>query len=168
MPSFRRSRLRTVRRGERKVRLAILAGVGLVMLTGCVSRYSTRTAQRDALVDEIHRFKGTPYVYGGATPSGADCSGFTMTVFKRFDIDMPHGAYSQSKMGKRIRRGNLKMGDLVFFSTGRKKRVNHVGIYLWDGKMAHASSTHGVVVVTWEGNSYWEKRYVCSRRIVDF
>ncbi|MBN2378531.1 C40 family peptidase [candidate division WOR-3 bacterium] len=145
----------------------ILVG-GMAVLSGCVSRYSIRTPERDALVAEIHRFKGTPYRYGGSTPKGTDCSGFTMTVFKRFGVNLPHGAYSQSKMGKPIRRQELKMGDLVFFKTGRNKKINHVGIYLWDGKMAHASSSYGVVVVTWVGNSYWEKRFAGARRIVDF
>jgi len=149
-------------------RLTVVLAMVVMALAGCIPRHNTRTPQRDALVEEIHRFKGTPYVYGGATPAGADCSGFTMTVFKRFGVEMPHGAYSQSKMGKSVRRNELKIGDLVFFRTGRAKRINHVGIYLWDGKMAHASSTHGIVVVTWVGNSYWEKRYVNAKRIIDF
>lgn len=150
----------------RFVRYALVLILG--MLAGCVPRQTIRTPQRDTLVAEIHRFKGTPYAYGGSTPAGADCSGFTMTVFRSFGVNLPHGAYSQSKMGKPVSRTSLKMGDLVFFRTGKSKRINHVGIYLWDGKMAHASSTHGVVVVTWVGNPYYEKRYAGARRLIDF
>jgi len=148
--------------------LVLFLAFSTLMLSGCVSRYTTRTPQRDALVEEIHRFKGTPYLYGGSTPRGTDCSGFTMTVFKQFGVNLPHGATSQSKMGKPVSRSELKIGDLVFFKTGGGNQINHVGIYLWDGKMAHASSKRGVIVVTWIGDPYWEKRFVTARRIIDF
>jgi len=157
-------------RREEIVKCALLglwAVLGLA--AGCVAPPSSyRTPQRDALIEEIRRFKGTPYVYGGSSPAGADCSGFTMAVFARFGKTLPHSASKQFKMGRPVARADLKMGDLVFFKTGGSKRVNHVGIHLWDGKMVHASSTYGVIVVKWEGNTYYERRYAGARRIVDF
>jgi len=146
----------------------VLILMGCVTVAGCVPRATTRTPQRDALIEEIRRFKGTPYLYGGSTPKGTDCSGFTMTVFKGFGVKLPHSAEKQFKMGKPVSRRNLKMGDLIFFRRGRHGKVNHVGIYLWDGKMAHASSTYGVIVVRWVGNPYYEHRYAGARRIIDF
>ncbi len=140
----------------------------LLSLMGCMSSTVIRTPTRDALVEEIHRFKGTPYRYGGSTSSGTDCSGFTMTVFARFGVKLPHTASGQFKMGKSVSREALKIGDLVFFKTQGSKEVNHVGIYLWDGKMVHASSTDGVIVVPFTGNIYYEHRYAGARRIIDF
>lgn len=145
----------------------LLIVMGCVTGAGCVPR-TTRTPQRDALVEEIRSFKGTPYLYGGSTPKGTDCSGFTMTVLKRFGVKLPHSASKQFKMGRPVSRRNLKMGDLVFFRRGRHGSINHVGIYLWDGKMVHASSSRGVIVVRWEGNIYYEHRYAGARRIIDF
>jgi len=153
-----------------KIRLARIAlGITvLLLLASCVPRQSTKTPQRDRLVSEIHKFKGTPYVYGGSTPRGTDCSGFTMTVFADFDTRLPHSASKQAKMGRPVRRSDLKMGDLVFFKTGGSRTINHVGIYLWDGKMAHASSSKEVIVIRWVDNVYYERRYAGARRIVDF
>lgn len=71
-------------------------------------------------------------------------------------------------MGKSVDRSNLKIGDLLFFRTQGSKVVNHVGIYLWEGKMVHASSTDGVIVVPFTGNIYYERRYAGARRIIDF
>jgi len=158
---------RVLIRGVLGIGGVVLILMGCVTVAGCVPRATTRTPQRDALVKEIRRFKGTPYLYGGSTPKGTDCSGFTMTVFKGFGVKLPHSASKQFKMGKSVSRCTLKMGDLVFFRKGRHGKVNHVGIYLWDGKMAHASSTYGVIVVRWVGNPYYEHRYAGARRIVD-
>lgn len=149
--------------------LLLLSLLLVILSAGCSPPSQVRrTPQRDALIEEIRKFKGTPYVYAGSTPSGTDCSGFTMTVFRRFGVELPHGASSQFKRGRAVSRANLKMGDLVFFATGGGRAINHCGIHLWDGKMVHASSSHGVIVVRWEGSSYWESRFVGARRIVDF
>ncbi len=154
---------------SRGSRILLLAAGLILLLPGCVVRQAVyRTPERDALIEEIRRFKGAPYRYGGSTPKGTDCSGFTMTVFRRFGVNLPHGAKSQYQMGKPVAFTSLKMGDLVFFRTGKSRNVNHVGIYLWDGKMVHASSSYGVIVEPFVSSSYWEPRYVGARRIVDF
>lgn len=162
---------------NRIIRIALgIGGILLIVMgcvtgvtgAGCVPRTTIRTPQRDKLVEEIHKFKGTPYVYGGSTPRGTDCSGFTMTVFSKFGVKLPHSASKQFRMGRPVSRRNLKMGDLVFFKRSKHGSVNHVGIYLWDGKMAHASSSKGVIVIRWVGNVYYEHRYAEARRIIDF
>lgn len=154
---------------SRGAKILVASGGLVVLLTGCVTRETvSRTPQRDALIEEIRRFKGAPYVYGGSTPQGTDCSGFTMAVFRRFGVNLPHGAKSQFQTGRPVSSSQLKMGDLVFFRTGKGRSVNHVGIYLWDGKMVHASSSYGVIVEPFVPSSYWEPRYVGARRIIDF
>jgi uncharacterized protein YgiM (DUF1202 family) len=94
---------------------------------------------RVELCQYAKQFIGNPYVWGGTSlTKGADCSGFTLSVFKKYGISLPHYSVSQSKMGKKVSLSEAKAGDLVFYSNG--SRVNHVAIYLGNGQVVHASS----------------------------
>ena len=87
---------------------------------------------RVELCQYAKQFIGNPYVWGGTSlTKGADCSGFTLSVFKKYGISLPHYSVSQSKMGKKVSLSEAKAGDLVFYSNG--SRVNHVAIYLGNG-----------------------------------
>lgn len=97
------------------------------------------------LMAEAYSWLGTPYKYGGTSKKGADCSGFVMTIFKNsLDIDLPRVSGDQGDFCRTIKKGDLFPGDLVFFAS--KGRINHVGLYVGDNKMLHASSSQGVVV----------------------
>ncbi|MBD2871633.1 C40 family peptidase [Paenibacillus sp. IB182493] len=111
---------------------------------------------------------GSPYKSGGTTARGFDCSGFTTYVFDKMGIDLPRTSASQAKAGTKVAKADLIPGDLVFFDTagGNNGSVSHVGIYIGDGKFAHASSSRGVVTDKLN-SSYYEKRYVTSRRVLD-
>lgn len=94
---------------------------------------------RVELCQYAKQFIGNPYVWGGTSlTKGADCSGFTLSVYKKYGITLPHYSVSQSQMGKKVSLSEAKAGDLVFYSNG--SRVNHVGIYLGNGQVVHASS----------------------------
>ncbi len=94
---------------------------------------------RVELCQYAKQFVGNPYVWGGTSlTKGADCSGFTLSVFKKYGISLPHYSVSQSQMGRKVSLSEAKAGDLVFYSNG--SRVNHVGIYLGNGQVVHASS----------------------------
>ena len=94
---------------------------------------------RVELCQYAKQFVGNPYVWGGVSlTKGADCSGFTVSVFKKYGMSLPHYSVSQSQMGKKVSLSEAKAGDLVFYSNG--SRVNHVGIYLGNGQVIHASS----------------------------
>ncbi|HZT12810.1 MAG TPA: C40 family peptidase [Candidatus Baltobacteraceae bacterium] len=113
---------------------------------------------RDAL-----RFLGTPYVFGGTSSSGFDCSGFVQHVFAMLGVAVPRTADAQYYAGRRTK-GGMRAGDLVFFQT-YEPGPSHVGIYLGNGKFVHASSSHGVMVSSLS-DSYWAERYLGAKRVL--
>jgi hypothetical protein len=112
---------------------------------------------------------GLKYVWGATGPNKFDCSGFTQKVYKTAGIKIPRNSRAQAKVGQYIKYENLQKGDMVFFDTNRKKtgRVNHVGIYLEDGKFIHASSGSKKIVITnFEKRKYYKSRFLWGRRII--
>lgn len=102
-----------------------------------------RAVWADALIDEAYQYLGTPYVYGGTTPSGFDCSGFTGYVFRNaLGMELPRSAAAQSGLGEDISWDEAQRGDLIFW--GGRGGVYHTGIYLGDGEYIHASASKGV------------------------
>ncbi|HFU76919.1 MAG TPA: peptidoglycan endopeptidase [Epsilonproteobacteria bacterium] len=109
---------------------------------------------------------GRKYVWGAVGKRGTfDCSGFTSYVYKKNGINIPRTSINQSKFGKFISRRNLQKGDLVFFDTSkhRKGYVNHVGIYLGNGKFIHASSAKKKVTIS-NLSKFYAQRFVVARR----
>ena len=107
---------------------------------------------------------GVKYSYGGNTTRGFDCSGFVSYVFKQHDVKVSRTAASMHASGTSVSKTELETGDLVFFNTSGK-RVSHVGIYIGDGKFAHASTSKGVRVDKLNDPYYWGERYVGAKRI---
>ncbi|MBV8197756.1 MAG: C40 family peptidase [Candidatus Eremiobacteraeota bacterium] len=108
------------------------------------------------------RFLGVPYVFGGTSAYGFDCSGFVQHVFAMLGISLPRTADAQYDVGHRAV-GGPRPGDLVFFDT--YGGVSHVGIYLGHGEFVHASSSHGVMV-SHLAEEYWAARYVGAKRLI--
>jgi cell wall-associated NlpC family hydrolase len=104
------------------------------------------------------RYLGVPYVWGGATPTGFDCSGLVMYVYAQLGISLPHFAAAQYSEGTPVARTDLQPGDLVFFDG-----LNHVGIYIGNGQLVHAPQTGDVVKIS--SVSDWGDGYVGARRI---
>ncbi|MEE0919322.1 MAG: NlpC/P60 family protein [Lachnospiraceae bacterium] len=91
------------------------------------------------LVQYAKTFIGNPYVWGGTSlTNGADCSGFTLSIYKKYGVSLPHHAASQAKMGKAVTLAEAQPGDLVFYS--KNGSINHVAIYIGGGQVVHASS----------------------------
>lgn len=104
-----------------------------------ISRFDGEDELREEIVDYALKFVGNPYVYGGTSlTNGTDCSGFTMSVYKNFGITINRVSRDQVDSGTVIKRSELQKGDLVFYGSGG--RINHVAMYMGNGKVVHASN----------------------------
>lgn len=125
----------------------------------CADPQAGELAVRTAL-----RFRGVRYRYAGMSSRGMDCSGLVARVLMAHGIRAPHSSQALSRMGKAVGLRELKAGDLVFFRT-RGRRISHVGMYVGDGKFVHAASRVRRVVVEKLNGGYYERRFVCARRV---
>lgn len=149
----------------------LFVAVILLFITGCSSaRFASSYHQgefsesekdiRKALVLEALRYRGTPYVYGGTSPRGFDCSGFVQYLYKKFGISLPRTVKAMEEKGTWVKRDQLVAGDLVIFHNPR-----HVGIYASKGTFVHASSSRGVVRDRLD-MEYYRKRFVGGKNII--
>lgn len=110
-----------------------------------------------------YSFLGARYRFGGNSPTALDCSSFTQQVFRLQDINLPRTAREQFQVGDEVSQGDLRRGDLVFFRT-YARYASHVGIYLGNRKMIHASSSERRVVISSMDTPYYLSRYLGARR----
>lgn len=97
----------------------------------------------------IRSFVGCKYVSGGASPSGFDCSGFTMYCYKNYyNIKLPHGANMQTKYGTKVSLSSMQVGDIIYFDHDHNGKADHVGLYVGNGEMVHASGVKTGVKVS--------------------
>jgi cell wall-associated NlpC family hydrolase len=149
-------------------RLALLALVlcafliaGARQASAAVKSRTASTVLGDRAVKFARHLLGVPYRYGGSSPrSGFDCSGFVRFVYDHFGRALPHSSYAQFGVGRRVVRGALRPGDLVFFD-----RVGHVGIYIGGGRFIHAPHSGLTVKIDSLGESWYSARYDGARRL---
>ncbi len=156
----------------------ILLVLAAIALTGCVSS----TPRLPAPVESVNRslasqeletlfrteaelWAGTPHVWGGNSRKGIDCSAFTKTVYKDvLAIPLPRTTRDQVKVGAPVQPADLQVGDLVFYRIDPSTR--HVGIYVGNNEMMHASKSEGVTISSIDSD-YWQKRFWTVRRILE-
>ncbi len=131
---------------------------------------ATLKVKAGQILSTAKTYLGTPYRYGGTTRSGIDCSAFVQKSFGPHDIVLPRVSREQVKEGRYVSKSQLKEGDLVFFATQGGGRVSHVGIIVEpngsNSSFIHASSSKGVMVSKLS-DTYWSKRYLQARRVLD-
>ena len=163
------------------IRLLSLASI--IFLTACATQApvtepmaaprSTAALGFDPSADDV-LFRaiglvGTPYVWGGNTPSsGFDCSGLIKFVYNdAAGINLPRTTAQMLQMnGKHVPRSQLRSGDLVFFSTAGHGRVSHAGIYVGEGRFVHAPSSGGAVRLDSVDSKYWNNAYLQAKRVL--
>ena len=117
------------------------------------------------LLQKIDEWWGTPYVLGGNSKNGVDCSFFTLDVMRDiYKVNLKRTAAEQYEQSEKIEWNNLKEGDLIFFKTEGRRRISHVGIYLANNKFAHASTSQGVTIGDLT-DPYWQRRLYSLGRI---
>lgn len=131
------------------------------------SSISRRTKDITKVITSAYNKIGSPYVYGDIGKRGYDCSGFTYSIFfNDLGITLPRSSYVQVNAGTKISKSELVPGDILFFNT-TGNGISHVGLYIGDGNMIHASSGKMKVRIDNINSAYYSKRYVTARRIVN-
>lgn len=129
------------------------------------SAIATGSSSRvNSLLNKARSYMGVPYVWGGTTPSGFDCSGYVQYVYGQVGVNLPRTADVQFNEGKAVSFGGEAPGDMVFFET-YAPGASHVGIYLGNGEFIHASSS-GYVRVSSLEESYFKARYLGAKRVL--
>ncbi|NIM20171.1 MAG: NlpC/P60 family protein [Candidatus Latescibacteria bacterium] len=156
-----------------KILLTILAAL-LIGACSSAPKYRTipadtspRPSDRDMIVEIAKSYVGTPYRSGGTTRQGVDCSGLIVAVYRDFDILLPRASFRQARVGKRIERSDLEPGDLIFFKTKRGASITHVGIYIGRNQFIHTSTRKRRVTVDRLNDTYFRRRFITARRIVE-
>lgn len=137
--------------------------------TSTATSSSNVSSSVSELIAYAQKFLGKPYVWGSQGPNSFDCSGFTYYIFKnKVGITLPRNSTVQSTYGKYISKSNIKAGDLLFFDTNGSNNgvVSHVGLYIGNGQMIHASYSQGKIVTANFNSSYYQNAFVNARRVL--
>ncbi len=124
---------------------------------------------RTNIIQTARKYEGSKYKYGGSTPKGFDCSGFTSYVLIKNNVELERNSRAQAKQGKKIRTKAAQPGDLLFF--GSRGKVTHVAIITQNNsnglKVIHSTSSKGVIEQNITHSDYWQSRLLFARRILD-
>lgn len=146
----------------------------ILLFTGCLKRQDRNRIDNsieysqlnNKIIKEAYRHLGKPYRYGATGPNSFDCSGFVYAVHRNLSIKIPRTSREQSKiMGKKLSKYELLVGDLLFFDTASRGHINHVGIYLGDGKFIHASSGKAHSVTISNINGWYKDKFRWGKRV---
>lgn len=128
---------------------------------------------RDSLVFTAKKLLGTPYRYGGVTPKGFDCSGFTGYTFRQHHFSLPRQSIHQAVLGKQVSIESAQKGDLAFFGykKGKETKVTHVAMVISDPgeplTIIHSTSNHGIMINTVMDSGYWQPRLLYIANVLD-
>ncbi|MCG7342674.1 S-layer homology domain-containing protein [Sporosarcina sp. ACRSL] len=144
--------------------MQFLIAVFIIAAVPFTTSNTASAASSNEIAAYAQKFIGTPYKFGGTTPSGFDCSGYIRYVFNNFNINLPRTSADQFRVGKSVAKDELQPGDLVFFANTYKKGISHTGIYLGNDEFISAKS-RGVMKANIKTDPYWSPKYAGAKRI---
>jgi cell wall-associated NlpC family hydrolase len=149
-----------------------LSEVSLESLSSSIAGFVTPTdlhvtKDRDQVMYKVIEYLNTPYLWGGTSKHGIDCSGFIQAVmYQALGVSLPRTSYEQSNVGVDVAREDLKFGDLLFFDTRGRGRVSHVAMYVGDGYFVHSGSKTGVAVASLD-SEFYSRVFLKAKRVLD-
>lgn len=150
---------------KREIEVPVAAAVAKATDTNAILKLSKGEKEIKSSLDLAFKdWKGVPYVLGGTGYSGVDCSSFMQIVFADyFELELPRNTREQMKVGKSVKKNRIKLGDMVFFKTGRNSY--HVGVMINNEQFLHASTSSGVMISGIQ-ERYWANAYLTTRRVL--
>jgi len=133
-----------------------------------VTNATEAVVKADDIAATGKQFLGTRYLFGAASnrTDAFDCSSLMQYIFKKNGIDLPRSSRDQAKVGEYVAKSDLQPGDLVFSDTNKDGKINHVSLYIGDGKLLHTYRVGiGVTISDFEGST-WDRTYVTARRVL--
>lgn len=131
---------------------------------------ASATSKGQNIISLGKKYMGVRYQFGASTNTtkSFDCSSFTKYIFSKYGVNLPRTSVAQSKVGQAVSKANLRVGDLVFFSSGSRangKNVTHVAVYAGNGKILHTYGSPGVTLSNLNSGN-WERTYLKARRVL--
>ncbi|OXS74722.1 C40 family peptidase [Domibacillus enclensis] len=150
----------------KKAFLSFLAVILFLSMSPLASTKTEAASVGESIVEYGKKFMGVPYVFGGTTPNGFDCSGFIQYIFRNAaDMSLPRTTGEQYNLGTPVAKSDLQVGDLVFYANTYKKGISHVGVYAGNNQVLNATSSKGIALVSMN-DSYWGAHYAGSKRVL--
>lgn len=145
--------------------------LGIIFTQGCKSKKVAKDNPAFTVIETAKTYRGTPYRFGGTTRAGIDCSALVFHSYYAVGINLPRMSADQSKLGQKVNLNQVQSGDLLFFSTGkRKNQVTHSGIVTevdkGDIRFIHASTSLGVTE-DYLSNRYWSQAFLFAKRLLE-
>ena len=139
---------------------------GSTSLSSSVTSSYSGTATGAQILSKAQSYLGTPYVYGGASPSGFDCSGFVYYVYGTFGISVGRTPAAQASAGSQVDKASLQVGDIVLFAGTGGSGITHAGIYAGNGQFIHSPNSRSTVSYSDLNSGYWSEHFYCGIRVV--
>ena len=139
---------------------------GSTSLSSSVTSSYSGTATGAQILSKAQSYLGTPYVYGGASPSGFDCSGFVYYVYSTFGISVGRTPAAQASAGTQVDKASLQVGDIVLFAGTGGSGITHAGIYAGNGQFIHSPNSRSTVSYSDLTSGYWSEHFYCGIRVV--
>lgn len=148
----------------------LAGGIGTAEAATTQTAESVAVSKGQQVVNFGKKYMGRPYKFGASTSTTRyfDCSSFMKHIFKKYGVNLPRTSAAQSKVGKAVSKSNLRVGDLVFFSSGSRangSNVTHVAVYAGNGKILHTYGKPGVTISNLNSGT-WKRTYLKARRVL--